>query len=619
MAAIVVIAYNRPHSLERLLNSLTNAVYPSHDQITLHISIDFSEETGVVEIANSFIWEHGKKVVQCQPQRLGLLKHVLLCGDLTEKYNELIVLEDDLVVAPDFYNYANQAINYYSNESEVAGISLFRYRCEENRFLPFVPLNDGSDVHFIQVASSWGQAWNRAQWNTFKEWLAKNERSQLNAIPAYMKQWGTNSWKRFFNCYLIETNRFFVFPSTSLSTNFEDEGTNASSTGLMQVPLQIGVRDYHFSAITDSSCIYDAYFELLPKCIKKSLPELENYNFDVDTYGAKPKDNAFDFRLTTRTGSDPIVEFGSTMVPLIANVLFKSTGNEIGLFPMNSIEFEDTIQHLRYHYPANDLSKIARHAMQFVSFSVVIPVIEGNSNQLMKTLNTLRVPTQVLEIIVVAAKGIEIDKIALKDQRVKLLRANDDNLSACLAQGFTKAGNEIVTWLHPGTELKSDALSTCAQIFTDFKTIHWVLGVEEHMIPRNRWSAKNALNEPDRSMKMSSEGTFFRREIVGKWSAYEAENSCYLLLSKTQLTVLAKLLIVTHHSNYSHQSSEFATKYLSHGEGPYGFFYAMLKPLIRARFFKNGTLFSLMYRRTEQLPFVLRYDEQNNSYYLNEY
>ena len=618
MPAIVVIAYNRSHSLERLLKSIARGFYPANEQITLHISIDHSDATDVVKVAEAFDWKHGEKVIACQPQRLGLLKHVLFCGDLTEKYGEIIVLEDDLVVASDFYNYANQALRCYSNQEDVAGISLFKYRYEENQFLPFEPLNDGTDVHFIQVASSWGQAWNVAQWSEFRSWLEINENRDLSNVPNYMQKWGDTSWKRYFNSYLVDKNRFFAFPSVSLSTNFEEAGTHASSTGLMQVPLLVGSREYLFSSLTDSRLKYDEYFEMLPTCLKKFVPEVAKFNFDVDLFGGKPKNSVFEYRLTTKSGVNAVKTFGAELTPLVANIIHSTQGSSIGLYALNDIHFNEVNERLSMYYPLNDLTKIIQNAEELVSFSVVIPYLKDDIEQLFRTIQSIEATNSRVQIIVATSENLTGQLNQLKSS-IEVIKSPSLNLSACLQSGFDRAKNEIVTWSFPGTIYSEDAFSSCERIFTDFRTVHWVLGVKESRIPSNRWSKRNAIAELDRSAKMSSEGSFFRRTVCGKVKLDEAENLFYFLLSKSDVTVLCKELVGEISEKEWMQSKEFAKAYLSDSSGSKGFFYEMLKPWIRARFFRNGTLFSLIYRRKEQLPFVLRYDQDNNSYYLNEY
>ena len=97
---IVVVTYNRANSLDRLLNSLNNVNYLD-DKVNLYISID-KENTDkhkeVVKIAQEFKWKYGEKILNIEETNLGLKEHILKCGNLTNIYENVIVLEDDIVV-----------------------------------------------------------------------------------------------------------------------------------------------------------------------------------------------------------------------------------------------------------------------------------------------------------------------------------------------------------------------------------------------------------------------------------------------------------------------------------------------------------------------------------------
>ena len=79
---VVVVAYEREHTLARLLRSLLAARYPAGQGTRLIISIDHSERQKVVRLAEEFVWPFGPKEIIRHPARLGLREHVLRCGDL---------------------------------------------------------------------------------------------------------------------------------------------------------------------------------------------------------------------------------------------------------------------------------------------------------------------------------------------------------------------------------------------------------------------------------------------------------------------------------------------------------------------------------------------------------
>ena len=111
-AAIVVVTYNRAESLKRLLQSLAKADYRGRSRIPLIISVDKSNSEACAKAAEEFSWEYGEKRVIRQVERLGLKRHILECGAYSREYDGIIMLEDDLVVAPDFYEYAVRALEF---------------------------------------------------------------------------------------------------------------------------------------------------------------------------------------------------------------------------------------------------------------------------------------------------------------------------------------------------------------------------------------------------------------------------------------------------------------------------------------------------------------------------
>ena len=121
--AIVVVAYNRENSLRRLLNSISNASF-SVNSIPMIISIDGEAPDTVIAIAKDFHWSHGDKRIINHDHRLGLKEHIFACGNLTSQYGTVIILEDDLLVSPGFYDFDKKAAEFFDKEQEIAGISL---------------------------------------------------------------------------------------------------------------------------------------------------------------------------------------------------------------------------------------------------------------------------------------------------------------------------------------------------------------------------------------------------------------------------------------------------------------------------------------------------------------
>lgn len=327
---IVCVAFNRRKSLERLLKSLDNAKY--EEKAKLIISIDRGNNQDVLNYANEFQWKYGEKEIIYQEINLGLKKHILKCGDLTEKYGSIILLEDDLYVSPYFYDYAKQAINFYKDDENISQISLYKYPINNFTKDMFLPLEDGSDNFFMTVASSWGQIWTDKQWNNFREWFKKNDLSitQNDNLPDFVIKWKETSWLKYFIKYNQENNKFVVYPRISLTSNFSDAGTNnpLDEIYLYQTNLMIEKKNYGFKKLEESISIYDSYFEM--NSTKNNIL-LENYSdIEFDLYGTKKVNKIKSkYLISTKICNIPIKTYGLIMKPHEINILNNIEGNDI--------------------------------------------------------------------------------------------------------------------------------------------------------------------------------------------------------------------------------------------------------------------------------------------------
>lgn len=332
--AIIVAAYNRPHSLTRLLNSLVEAIYEC--EVTLVISIDKSDSEEVFEIANKFEWNNGEKVIIKQEQNLGLKKHILACGSLTKTYGSIILLEDDLYVSPFFYIYASNSLQYYASDVNIAGISLYAHSLNVHAKLPFTPVKEDSSVFFIQLPASWGQAWTHRQWDDFMEWYnspSNDDNYESAAIPLNIARWPATSWLKIFTKYIIENNKYFVYPYVSLTTNFADSGVHFNRKfSYVQVVLQNIEIKYEFKKLEDANSIYDSYFEMLPSKLKLKANDLSNYDFEVDLYGYKPLLKiSKPYFLTTQSCTVYEKSYGLDFKPIEFNIFEDNIGKDIFL------------------------------------------------------------------------------------------------------------------------------------------------------------------------------------------------------------------------------------------------------------------------------------------------
>lgn len=330
--AIVVVAYNRPHALRRLLASLA-AVQGASD-VPLVISIDRGGDqfTAVVAEAEQFTWPFGEKRVLVRERPLGLVQHVFACGDLVDEFGAIILLEDDLVVSPMVYRYAASALTFYTDEPRVAGISLNALWFHGITHAPFTPYLDDGDVFFMQVAWFQGQAYTQQQWAAWREWRATAVRhiQPSDGLHELFQTFPPTDWFPLKTKYLVQTHRFYVFPRESLTTNYGDSGTHVRGTNFFQVPLQTRRADFRLQPLADSVAVYDSFQEMLPGCVRQLTDQFDGYEFTVDLHGTRsPANIPTEFVLTSQAMHQPVKTFGLELRPLLANVLYQQPGTGI--------------------------------------------------------------------------------------------------------------------------------------------------------------------------------------------------------------------------------------------------------------------------------------------------
>ena len=344
--AIVVVAYNRPVALRRLLGSL--AMLQGAASVLLVISIDAGGQQfeQVLAVAEQFSWLFGEKRIIVRERPLGLIGHVFACGDLVDEFGSIILLEDDLFVSPMAYRYASAALDFYGDDPRLAGISLNSLWFHGITHEPFTPYLDDGDAFFMQVAWFQGQAYTHKQWAGFREWreTAPSTGSTMlsnsgQAVPQILpndkmhelfQTFPPTDWFPLKTKYLVQTNRFYVFPRESLTTNFGDSGTHVRGTTFFQVPLQTRRAEFRLQTFDEAVAVYDSFQEMLSTRLNSLTSQFAKYDFTVDLHGTRSLVNSpTEFVLTTQTIRNPLATFGMVLRPLLANVIHNQPGTGI--------------------------------------------------------------------------------------------------------------------------------------------------------------------------------------------------------------------------------------------------------------------------------------------------
>ncbi len=162
LAPILLFAYNRPRHLQHTVEALThNPLAQESELFVFSDGARTEDDREDVELVRSYIHtiEGFKTVHRIERDRNYGLAANIIDGvtDIVNRYGRVIVLEDDLVTAPGFLQFMNDALDTYADEPRVGHIQAYDFT--QNPHLP--------ETFLIKFTGSWGWAtWQRA-WQHF--------------------------------------------------------------------------------------------------------------------------------------------------------------------------------------------------------------------------------------------------------------------------------------------------------------------------------------------------------------------------------------------------------------------------------------------------------------------
>ena len=326
---IVIPAFKRAKSLSRLLQSIERSFL--HSEVPIIISFDGGFAESALDVASNFTnrSRFSDVTIKTKKENIGLKEHILECASIVIDYDFLVLLEDDLFVAEDFFDYAYAAANYFNEDRAIAGSALYSPAVNELSGLPFTCLGNGDDNYFMQIPCSWGQVWTTTQWQEFHSWYLNNINHDLESIdtlPERVAKWPESSWKKYFYAYCVSQEKFFTYPYLSRTSNFADIGGEHMRYGTKKFQVNIAIanknRTYKFKKFTDSAFCYDGFMEIKPEILGLSG------DVCVDLHGLKPNKlkQTYASVLSSVPEGEIICSYGLEMRPVELNVLYKIDG-----------------------------------------------------------------------------------------------------------------------------------------------------------------------------------------------------------------------------------------------------------------------------------------------------
>ncbi len=246
-APIALFVYKRPEHLRKVLDGLLRCNESIHSDLYI-----FSD--GPNEYASSITLENIQEVRKLVKSlkgfksinyfiyetNLGLATSVIRgINQVFEKYESVIVLEDDVVPGKYFLKYMNDSLSFYEKDDNVGCIHGFNY--------PLLDFGFETDTFLLRGADCWGWATWKRYWELFEndsklllEKILKNKQNcefDLFGTHKYLQMLKDNidgkinSWAINWHASLFLKNKYCLYPKKSLVINIglDGSGTHTGS------------------------------------------------------------------------------------------------------------------------------------------------------------------------------------------------------------------------------------------------------------------------------------------------------------------------------------------------------------------------------------------------------
>lgn len=247
LAPVVMFVYDR---LDSVVNTVENLKKNElADKTDLYIYSDAAKkekQIGDVELVREYVHRikgfNSVQIIEAKTNK-GLAKSVITgVTEIINRRGKVIVVEDDLVTAPQFLSFMNDALDFYENEEKIWSISGYQF--------PFViPQSYTKTVYAAYRSSSWGWATWKDRWKSI-DWKIEDYRSykynpikimkfcrggtDLDKMLRYQMRGRIDSWAIIWCYNQCKQNKLTIYPIMSLVNNIgtDGRGTHCDPTSI---------------------------------------------------------------------------------------------------------------------------------------------------------------------------------------------------------------------------------------------------------------------------------------------------------------------------------------------------------------------------------------------------
>jgi len=349
---VVIPTFTKLAPLKRLLKSIRYAEESQGHDYRIIFKHDF-KQNGVLEYLREISTDKESFELRINKEHLGLEQNLLSCIQLSEEFGSVIILEDDLIVHPGFYKYAQECINFYGETQAIASYSLYNPDRNKEGFQHYGSLAKSS--YFLRKTPTWGEVFTARQWNIFSSWLKSNKAGV--SIPDYLEQYPDDNWEKLHNTFLCDTRKTVLYPPYSFSSQFGDKGIhvkNENEAFYFHSPMA-PLDDFipRFEKLNES-LQFDEYFQPESEfIINNSKIDLRPEQISIDLHGNKFQKLNTEYCIGPYKSSAPLKEWSIQLNPLYMNIVLDIEGDDLCLTrkaDITGLKLNDTKYRLKWLY-----------------------------------------------------------------------------------------------------------------------------------------------------------------------------------------------------------------------------------------------------------------------------
>lgn len=251
LAPILLFTYKRLDTLKMTVAALQNNFLASDSELFIFSDgykseIDKMDVLGVREYLKTITGFKSVQIFESQKNK-GLAKSIIEgVSFILESYENVIVVEDDLITTPNFLNFMNQALYFYNTNENIFTICGYSFDLQIKNYL--------NDSYFINRTwpwswATWGNRWVNIDWDV-KDYpeFKKNKKlrrefgslgSDVNDMLDRQMNGKIDSWAIRLTYHQFKNNLLSVYPSQSKVDNlgFDQFSTHTSGSRNRYIPV----------------------------------------------------------------------------------------------------------------------------------------------------------------------------------------------------------------------------------------------------------------------------------------------------------------------------------------------------------------------------------------------